>query len=124
MKNTIENNKLIAEFMGELVVPSQGIYLIPNTMNLIHNDELTHLQFVVNDLKYHKSWDWLMPVVEKINVMDSYRFTVTIMSSDTQIYDNENCEDAVNITCEFNCDETIKSVYKAVVEFIKWYNNK
>jgi hypothetical protein len=101
--NTTENNKLIAEFMGELVVPSQGIYLIPNTMNLIHNDELTHLQFVVNDLKYHKSWDWLMPVVEEIDHLE---------------YESERLD---------KIDRAIKSRHvgntcNAVVEFSKWYN--
>ena len=42
MKNIIENNKLIAEF-------------------LVNNDYLT-----INDLKYHEDWNLLMEVVEKI----------------------------------------------------------
>jgi len=51
---TTRNNKLIAEFMG-LVVSDRDNY----TSELHTN--------VDADLKYHTSWDWLIPVVKKIN---------------------------------------------------------
>lgn len=40
----MENNKLIAEFMGAVGSP----------------------MYKPNEMKYHSSWDWLMPVIEKI----------------------------------------------------------
>tara|TARA_B110000211_G_C13839512_1_gene447244 strand:+ start:274 stop:588 length:315 start_codon:yes stop_codon:yes gene_type:complete len=51
----MKNNKLIAEFMG-LVVSDSDNY----TSELHTNVDV--------DLKYHTSWDWLMPVVDKIEI--------------------------------------------------------
>jgi len=53
----MENNKLIAEFIGhEPIVKGDDVYY-----------ELNHIRLTsADDLRYHTSWDWLMPVVEKI----------------------------------------------------------
>jgi hypothetical protein len=45
--NTQENNKLIAEFMNYPDLGTEGDF---------------------SYLKYHSSWDWLMPVLKKINL--------------------------------------------------------
>ena len=88
--NTQENNRLIAEFMG-LVVSNREDY---------HSSLHTNVDA---DLKYHTSWDWLMPVAKKcINP-----------EVNTEGWDNL----AVKLTT-CNSDE----VYEAVVEFIKQYN--
>jgi hypothetical protein len=58
--NTLENNKLIADFMGmEHCYRPYG----DGFMEVKENDSCVELE----DLQYHESWDWLMPVVEKIN---------------------------------------------------------
>jgi len=64
--STTENNKLIAEFMGELTVPSTGIYLLPNVMQLQHNGHLDKVQLTLDEMKFNTSWDWLMPVARKL----------------------------------------------------------
>lgn len=71
----MKSNKLIAEFMGG--IPSS----VPNLINLPQTIGESRILCVkgseglpsgtyavkrINDLKYHSSWDWLMPVVEKI----------------------------------------------------------
>ncbi len=53
MKNIEENNKLIAEFM-----------------NVDHVD-IDQAYEDYGELKYHTSWDWLMPVVEKIESLET-----------------------------------------------------
>jgi len=88
----MENNKLIAEFMG-LVVSDRDNY----TSELHTN--------VDADLKYHTSWDWLMPVAEKCLTTDE--------PSDGQHY---FINDAL-LTCN------IEVVYDRVVEFIKEHND-
>jgi hypothetical protein len=86
--NTEDNNKLIAEFMG-----------YPN----ISNDE-DKRDYLEDYVKYHKSWDWLMPVVDKIenylsdNVGKVGYFDECLSSNDLEVR------------------------YQAVVEFINQYN--
>jgi len=50
----MENNRLIAEFMGVVFHDDENQY---------YNADGLHIG---NTLQYHTSWDWLMPVVRKI----------------------------------------------------------
>jgi hypothetical protein len=86
--NTQENNKLIAEFMG-------------SNLNGLESWQYEE------ELQYHTSWDWLMPVVEKI---------------DNLFGNTDEIDDMINVVhnavLQFNRDIT----YKEVVKFIKEYN--
>ena len=105
---TTENNKLIAEFMGgkeKKQSPLFGKSFIEiDTTNM---DCYVSLPKYTNPkaLKYNKSWDWLMPVVVKC--FDEHE----VYSDDL----NFKLNDAL-------LETNIESLYKAVVEFIKWYN--
>jgi len=79
--NTQENNKLIAEFMNYADLGTEGDF---------------------SYLKYHSSWDWLMPVVQKCRQKNQLEYF------DVVYYALEECD--INIT------------YKAVVEFINQTN--
>jgi hypothetical protein len=91
----MKDNKLIAEFMG--LQFSKGEYYRPlfNSGDWISEDEL----------HYHTSWDWLMPVV--VECFERLGNTDTI--------DYMRLNDAL-LTC--NIDE----LYNAVVEFIEEHN--
>lgn len=83
---TIEaNNEMIAEFM-----------------NVDKVDIDTWLETESN-LLYHKSWDWLMPVVVKIKGMN--------------IEDEEMFNEI-----DFYATSSIENLYSAVVRFIEWVN--
>ena len=97
----MQDNKLIAEFMGY-----SSIYSL---------------------LQYHTSWDWLMPVVQKI--AENHTFITP--------YFNTSCklDGSVFVFGEYVDRKLIKklkrkgenislinAVYKQVVEFIKEYN--
>jgi len=84
----MENNKLIAEFMGYVYVDSPKNELPP----------------------YHLSWDWLMPVVQKI---ESLGYVFTIQGGKA-----EHGEMVSKSQC-FIAEDKLSSTYKAVVEFIK-----
>ena len=81
----MKNNKLIAEFMD---LRSTGMSI-----------------YKESEYKYHESWDWLMPVVEKC----------------LDVSNDDNIEDFYSIQ---NVVPNIEATYQAVVEFIKEYNNE
>lgn len=87
----MKDNKLIAEFMG-ISIDRELAYI---------EDEGSPLEEVmpVNNLNYHTSWDWLMPVIDKCY----------------QEHMSKHIADVV-MTCD------IDKAYQAVVEFIKQYN--
>ena len=94
----MQDNKLIAEFMG-LETPD-GCYFEHLTKE--GNRELTHHIL----LQYHTSWDWLMPVAQKIedylsdNIGKVGYFDDGLISNDIEVR------------------------YQAVVEFIKEHNDE
>ena len=90
----MKDSKLIAEFMGM----ENGLYHFQN-----HD---TDMYYTDSELKFHTSWDWLMPVLKKINLHlhpDTYGLWRMI-----------------NVPTEY----TIEEVHAQVVEFIKEYNDE
>jgi|21_taG_2_1085346.scaffolds.fasta_scaffold27580_6 hypothetical protein len=91
-----QGNKLIAEFMG---VEFMEASLDGNDFNP----------------QFHTSWDWLMPVVEKI---ESLGYEVQIRNTDCiifQLLDTLKYKPIVDISSGSGKKD---STYKAVVEFI------
>tara|TARA_R110000803_G_scaffold133018_2_gene200206 strand:- start:649 stop:915 length:267 start_codon:yes stop_codon:yes gene_type:complete len=86
----MKDNKLIAEFMG-------ADFHERSTMSAVSRQ--VKYQPHISELKYHTSWDWLMPVVEKC------------YTSNMQ-YPNDDITQGL-------IDVDIKATYQAVVEFIK-----
>ena len=122
----MENNKLIAEFMD---YPSNDIWRT-NTENKLMSE-------------YHKSWDWLMPVVEKIESLDlkeyGYQWEghdgeteynngsifVEIEQDMCWIYMNLSLDPLYTLnekTHRAKFDTKLEATYAAVVEFIEYYN--
>jgi len=109
--DTIENNKLIAEFMGyELSVT--GTMVLPD------------VPYGVNLNRFEESWDYLMLVVEKIESFvyehGCAKYNVRIEQSWVDIIDNHTSDEIVKVD-GYNRRE---ATYKAVVEFINEYNKK
>lgn len=131
MMNTIENNRLIAEFMG--IVPHvdkdnpknyEAFVQIPNSTcpNGYH----------VEEAKYHSSWNWLMPVVEKIESINiNNHFPDVEISKDCTIdlYVNKGADcKTIAYGWSTSADKLtnrtkIEAVYDAVIQFIKWHNS-
>jgi len=79
------------------------------------------------EMKYNKSWDWLMPVVEKIESLDpnenvTHTYTVEITGNGTTISPSVWSGNRWMIRVNSR-DNRLSNTYKAVVEFIKWYNS-
>jgi hypothetical protein len=123
MNNIVENNKIIAEFL----VKNEGglVKLKENIFSTIDGFEIPDDYLTLKDLKYHKDWNWLMEVVEKIeNLQDENNcaiYNVQIEQSFTEIIDNHTYE---TIIYNIDADSKIEAVYDSCIEFIKWYNEK
>lgn len=118
---TLEWNKLIAKFMGGILMQDDyGAwgYKIENPhWNKLQSPEA---------LCYHSSWDWLMPVVEKIskiklpeaeNEFDTHHPTTFGMLN------AETGRPMFRFSCcgVFEADTLIEAVWMACVDFIKLY---
>jgi|TARA_R110002153_G_scaffold80948_1_gene205336 hypothetical protein len=133
-------NKLIAEFMGYKVVDKPKVVNGENFFEYI--DENGNYTYCNSLLKYNTYWDWLMPVVDKIerehkanfrikctwNEFTEYSIHQVIvnieqgeMSKDKScIYDSKKIYDYIGDAVKCKREAT----YNAVVEFIKTYKNK
>lgn len=102
-------NKRIALFMG----------YIEDGENITHPILGTLTKKGLRLLKYHESWDQLMPVVEKINTMD----WVTIYCDECKIHPAlKGSFSTIDIIHEGM--PLIKTVYEAVYKYIEWLSTK
>jgi hypothetical protein len=104
----MSDNLMIAVFMG-------GWNKDMHTRNIGIN--IPHMQnewYDIDHLGYHESWDWLMPVVEKIEGMTNV--SVIIKKSRCRILVGKKV---------FSCHTIVKlnSMYRVIVEFIRWHNS-
>ena len=94
MKIYETNNRLIAEFMGHTFAD----YDLGGLHYLIDGNYVEY-----NSLQYDASWDWLIPVVNKIEM---------------------ECEGVPLQLLNCNLYSEIGEVYQAIVEFIKEHNDE
>lgn len=125
---TTDNNKLIAEFMGFKPNKSTGF-------EVLYNEKTCE---VLDKLKYHTDWNWLMEVVEKIESLKPIEFLSgrSWIGFDVRIYKTFNTQTNyctikylkesgdMTISNGFSKNNKIEAVYNACVEFIKWYNDE
>ena len=106
----MENNKLIAEFMEfpthtDAVDDRTIAYYVGES--IMHTDntenENDYDVFHPDDMQFHTSWDWLMPVVEKIEQVN---------------------EGVPHQLLDINLFSSIDEVYQAVIEFIENYDGE
>ena len=100
MENIMENNKLIAEFMGYEIQkdPTERFFGRYKSPIGVWHKEI--------DLSFHHDWNWLMEVINKITTTeefkDEYEFNQLFWETFNQL--------------------DIDEIYTQVISFIKWYN--
>ncbi len=117
--NTTDNNKLIAEFMGLPKVPC-NIGTEDGHFNEGYKHPKVDVPIIPSGMQYKYSWDWLMPVVEKIEKLG---YSYDRINADVFI----NTQEGKNIIpnpMDYNTMTMLEKTYQVVVEYIKWYNNK
>jgi len=118
--NTTKGNKLIAEFMGVSPVGSGASDKEPNWYDGWELQK-AGLPFKcgimgngTHELPFHSSWDWLMPVVEKIENESDSIIEIEL----------DNAHISGDFKLSVHEHSKIESVYTAVVKFIQWYNQQ
>lgn len=110
------DNELIAEFMG-MVNPHPGLWYIDE-------DNKVRKYFMPGDLKYDKSWDFLIPACNK---------AFQICMTDAKVQEGFRHDDSALarfcIKSMFSKSDItglmeINPVYLKLVDFIKWYNTQ
>lgn len=104
---------VIAEFM-----PKSGIFWLDPTNGTTLIDRVNHEQ-----LQYHKSYDWLMKVIDVIEGLGFYyHFSKNLLDNNYYCsYVNRDCS-PVSYSLIAGRDR-FESLYESVVTFIEYYNN-
>ena len=126
MENITENNKLIVEFMEvDKQIISTGDIHSWNDAPFYYTTEDSK-EKVINNIakysKYHTSYDWLMPVVEKIENHHEYCDVLICPVGCSISVTRLSINDTYYCQIDNDAGTKIEGVYASVVEFIKWYN--
>ena len=120
------DNELIAEFMGGYNVNPATKYIGMNLPNKNHD------WYDYKDMRYSASWDWLIPVVERIAEISASDFVIHFNVLGLKKQTRASCSYFINSYNKHNKNfeikdefgNTLNAVYKAVVKFIKYYNEQ
>ena len=113
-KEILEGNKLIAEFMN--LEEIDGFTTSLSGLEVSAKGYKYEYEFVLlDDLRYHSSWDWLMSVVEKIEFLSGHLVEIGLTSCTIKNIDLTWVHTSQGIS-------KIESVWLACLAFIKWYN--
>ena len=120
----LEGNKLIAKFMEiEIKTNFNNLFYYSNQPYYYVDGKSREevLDKASSYFKYHISWDWLIPVVEKIEIQSKELFE----AYEDVIINGCGCgistkDDMISIAAT----SKIEAVYIACVEYIKWYNSQ
>lgn len=119
---TIENNKIIAEFLDWEFDDLSETFETP-FLKLVEPQAFGDEQFSSKlqdfELEFNSDWNWLMVVVEKI---ESLGYKIDISKWENSQYCGIYLNGKKIAGNETNTK--IEAVYNACVEFIKWYNNQ
>lgn len=122
-KEILEGNKLIAEFMGI----KNPLFQFPTSGHGVPFAEGQYLgtdglAYYPEDMRYHSDWNWLMPVVDKIEQLPSsggfFFTTIAYQHNIREAYVTE-------IYGRFfgrSENSKLEATFMSVIGFIKWYN--
>lgn len=132
MKNMKTDNELIAQFMDYVINPVDGGLTFSKLEDVEYIGDQVYGEWHCIDL-FEKSWDWLMPVVEKINEPEVVNGKLIRSPADVTIFykacsikfsPDEDFEDAEEYERQISANSKIDAVYASVIGFIKWYNSQ
>lgn len=122
-ENIIEGNKLFAEFLNDEKFGLIGKTDFHDGNNYVDTFNLpSGTPYKFNELKFHKDWNWLMQVVEKI---ESIKDKKTDIKFDVVINVKVCCVGGVfEYIYQATAETKIEATWIACLEFVKWYNKQ
>ena len=125
-KEIFDGNKLIAEFMQLTIEPTEKNFIAYYHPFKTENG----IYYSADELLYHKSYDWLMSVVEKIINADKKGYNRdffihigTVLEGGCNCYIESNNGGKPKYMKSAKGLTLIEATYGAIIKFIKWYNN-
>lgn len=113
--NTTEINKTIGIFMdGEYLPKAPG-----KLEGFKFNDKNLRGFWEIEDMQYHNSYSWIMPVVDKINALGYEVLIGRISCQVNEMLKRE--EPIVGIVCG-DTEKKLQIIVEAVFKFIQYYN--
>lgn len=112
MDMVTEHNKMIAKFMNLLPEGLHAWHYTNNSFGLRFNTIYFH-----DELQYHSSWDWLMPVAQRV-----MKIIVTPMDNDLNNLNHEYYQQLRKYFFYALKQMDQQALYDAVVEILIWYN--
>lgn len=130
-EDIIKNNAIIAEFMGFTEKLSSVRFKKPSKPGYGKLSDIIFINGHNNpngdDPCFHSSWDWLFPVLSKINKIknelyeDYYKGTKLAIKFN---YNTSLAECIMNLEDISVLDADIKECHKLATKFAKWYNKQ
>jgi hypothetical protein len=114
------DNEKIAEFMGWQKA-SKG-YMVPNLYPFT-GYSTGETECTDTEMEFHRRWDWLIPAVEKIDKLYHNTFPSNSEFIRRILAKEQPFEGPYMDVIALPLATPIDEVYKAVVQFIDWYNN-
>jgi len=127
----IEGNKLIANFIHRVfpLIREKDIfrwYDPPEVVKIGRSIIWTEhpiLEYTSAKAHFHEDWNWLMPVIEKIEKTGCIVEIWLCLGKGCRITKG-NFKTPIQTISNTESNSTIGAVWLAVVEFIKWYNQQ
>lgn len=129
--NIDESNKIIAEFMKYEF--DNGVWIPTNKVSY---SETRHI-FKTNELMFDVSWDWLMPVIDRVEALRPQLKNYYVVEWFKVITEEKWCiirsglrhADSETVSPFYyeevtNGKSKIECAHQALVKFILWYNDK
>jgi hypothetical protein len=111
-----EKNKLIIDFMGikpKMESPDTYTYVDFPFISIKENNPEKVMEGIIDYVKYHKSWDWLMPVIRKI-IRDNQFKTVDECSKEEWFY--------ITSVARMYIGVDLHLAHNYVIEYIRFIN--
>lgn len=126
-KEILEGNRLLAEFMDceyDDISETYDTGILKLVEPYACGDDQFSSLLHDYELDYHCSWDWLMPVVEKIRTLEVVTNVNYNIIGDF-IIEGLTATKVLNIINDReNFKSDLEMCYFGTVEFIKWYNTQ